>query len=287
LVSFAGKSIILDLKGKLEGTLHTHPITRIILILMLGALLLAACGTLEVNVDPTVESTGIANSASETPALAADTPTPGAALTPTPSLAATVTPALQPDFSSQWREVRDPGTGFGFALPCWWVTYMPPEDALNNGYAITVASYDEAYFMANSLKGQWLGGQPPPGAYKMDFYVNKQIDASLSDEQAVRQALTSDQDTVDLVQTRTVGKHSALLAVQSNVNNPASTGTLYAFRLAPTSLMMVSPTQASEFTDPLVQAILNSLALSQAEPIELPTSDPGPALIAKPADCQP
>jgi hypothetical protein len=266
---------------------HTRSISRIVIILTLGVLLLSACGTLEVNVEPTVESTAVQSSVTETPAPAIETPTPTAVITPTPRLSATQTPVPQPDTSSQWREVRDPGTGFGFALPCWWITYMPSEDGLNYGYAITVASYDEAYFMANSVKGQWLGGQPPQGAYKIDFVVNKQIDANLSDEQAVRQALTSDQNAVDLVQARTVGRHSALLAVQSDVNNPSSTGTVYAFRLAPTSLMMVSPSQASNFTDPLVQAILNSLALSQDEAVELPTIDPGPALIANPAACQP
>jgi hypothetical protein len=270
----------------LEENVRTRSNSWIAFILTLGVLLLSACGTLEVNVEPTVESTMAPNPVTETPAPATDAPTPTALITPTPSLAATETPALQPDAASQWREVRDPGTGFGFALPCWWVAYMPPEEGLNYGYAITVASYDEAYFMANSVKGQWLGGQPPQGAYKIDFVVNKQIDAALSDEQAVRQALTSDQNNVDLVQTRAVGRHSALLAVQSNVNNPSSTGTVYAFRLAPTSLLMVNPSQASDFTDPLVQAILNSLALTQEETVALPAIDPGPALIAKPAACQ-
>ena len=265
--------------------MHTQSIARIFFILSIGALLLSACGTVEVNVEPTLGSTITAVSATESPALLTDTPAPTVALTLAPSQADTQTPTIQPDFSSQWREVRDPGSGFGFALPCWWVTYMPSGEGF--GYAITVASYDEAYFMANSVKGQWLGGQPPQGAYKIDFIVDKRIDASLSDEEAVRQALTSDQDRVDLVQARTIGRHSALLAVQSNVDNPSSSGTVYAFRLSPTSLLMVSPVQASDFTDPLVQAILNSLALSVDESVELPNIDPGPALIAKPTACLP
>jgi hypothetical protein len=265
--------------------MRTRSISWIVLPLMLGVLFLAACGTLEVNVEPTVESTDVQSSVTETPAPATEAPTPTTVKTPMPTLAPTETPALQPDVSSQWLEVRDPGTGFGFALPCWWITYMPSGEAVN--YAITVASYDENFFMANSVKGQWLGGQRPQGAYKIDFYVNKQIDASLSDEEAVRQALTSEENAVDLVQARTIGRHNALLAVQSNVNNPSATGTVYAFRLAPTSLMMVSPSQASDFTDPIVQAILNSLALTQEETVDLPAIDPGPALIAKPAACQP
>ena len=265
--------------------MHTQPITRMFLFITIAALLLSACGTVEVNVEPTSVSTRPADSASASPALLTDTPAPTAVLTPIPTLAATQTPGTQQDFSSQWREVRDPGTGFGVALPCWWVTYMPTGEPV--AYAITVASYDEAYFMANSVKGQWLGSQPPPGAYKIDFVVDRRIDPGLSDEQAVRQALTSEEDQVDLVQSRTVGKHNALLAVQSNVNNPSSSGTLYAFRLSPESLLMVNPIQASDFTDPLVQAILNSLAFSADETVELPTIDPGPALIAKPATCQP
>jgi hypothetical protein len=264
---------------------QTRSFSRIALTLALSALLLAACGTLQVEVEPTESSTDAPSAVMDTPALAAETPTAIPILTSTPTHTPSEMPTLQPAASSQWLEVRDPGTGFGFALPCWWITYMPTGEALN--YAITVASYDENYFLANSVKGQWLGGQHPQGAYKLDFYVNKQIDASLADEEAVRQALTGEENAVDLVQVRTIGRHTALLAVQSNVNNPSSTGTLYAFRLAPTNLMMVSAAAASDLTDPVVQAILNSLALTQNEPVEIPAIDPGPALIAKPAACQP
>jgi hypothetical protein len=263
--------------------MHTRSFSGIVLILALGALLLAACGTLEVQVEPTDSPSEAPTTVMDTPVAAADTPT-ATTMTATVAQAPTETPTSPPAAASQWVEVRDPGTGFGFALPCWWITYMPGGEALN--YAITVASYDENYFMANSVKGQWLGGQHPQGAYKLDFYVNKQIDANLSDEAAVRQALTGDENKVDLVQTRTIGRHSALLAVQSSVNNPSSSGTLYAFRLAPTNLMMVSAATASDLTEPVVNAILNSLALSQNESVDLPTIDPGPALIAKPAACQ-
>jgi hypothetical protein len=259
--------------------MQKRSLSRMLLILAMGALLLAACGTLEVNIDPTMESTPGATIATETSAPDEATAAPTAALTEAATLA--------PGAASQWREVRDPGTGFGFALPCWWVTYMPPAEALNNGYAITVASYDEAFFMANSVKGQWLGGERPQGAYKLDFYVNKEIDASLTDEEAVRKALTSEENKVDLVQVRAVGRRSALLAVQSSVVNPSSSGTVYAFRLSPTSLMMVSAIPTSDFSDPVVQAILGSLALSADEAVELPSIDPGPALIARPAACQP
>ncbi len=266
--------------------MQTRPISRLVLVLVLGALLLAACGTLEVNVEPTAESTAAQpGEATETPGVTQAVPIETAISIATNTPAAKETPTPQPVTSTDWRELRDPGTGFGFALPCWWITYMPDGEATN--YAITVASYDEPYFMANSAKGQWLGGQRPQGAYKMDFYVDKQIDPSLTDEEAVRQALTSEENTVELLQARTVGRHSALLAIQGNVNNPDAKGTLYAFRLSPTSLMMVSAVQASDFTDPLVQAILNSLALAKDEAVELPTIEAGPALIAKPAACQP
>jgi hypothetical protein len=253
--------------------------------LLFSASILTACGTLQVEVEPTLNASVAPTLVNETPAVTTKIPTQTAIPTGTPALEPAATATQPPEASSQWREVRDPGTGFGFALPCWWITYMPAGESLN--YAITVASYDENYFLANSVKGQWLGGQRPRGAYKLDFILTRQIDASLTDEEAVRQALTSEEDKVDLVQVRTVGKHSALLAVQSSVSNPTSTGTIYAFRLSPTDLLMVSPAPASDFTDPLVQAILNSLALSQDEAVILPTIDAGPALIDKPAACQP
>jgi hypothetical protein len=273
------------LSSRLEENMREGKKLRIILTLALGALSLAACGTLEVNIEPT---DGLANEPAQTtmaPEASIATPTREKIQTPTvtPETIETLTP--EPVKTSLWREVRDPGTGFGFALPCWWVTYMPSADALT--YAITVASYDENYFMANSVKGQWLGGKPPNGAYKLDFLIDKQIDATLSDEAVVRQALTSDLNAVDLVQERPVGTHSALLAIQSNRDNPSSTGTVYAFRLSPSSLLMVSAVSDSELTDPIIKAMLNSLALSPDEPVQLPTIDPGPALIATPAACQP
>lgn len=257
----------------------------LLLSLIMCASILTACGTLQVEFEPTASASLTSIPLTETPAMTIAVPTQTAVPTPAPTLAPADPATQQPGASSQWQELRDPGTGFGFALPCWWITYMPTGASFN--YAITVASYDETYFLSNSVKGQWLGGQRPQGAYKMDFIVDNQIDADLTDEQAVRQALTSEENKVDLVQERTVGKHTALLAIQSSVNNPDSTGTLYAFRLSPTALLMISAAPASDLTDPVVQAILNSLALSQAEQVQLPTIDPGPALIAKPAACQP
>jgi hypothetical protein len=277
--------VVRYLSGESEEQMRIRKIFRIISILTLASLLLVACGTLEVNVDPTDVAVHGPAQASDTPEPIAITPTQEETQTPTVTQTPSETPTGQTSATSLWREIRDPDTGFGFALPCWWVTYLPSGDA--EAYAITVASYDESFFMANSVKGQWLGGERPQGAYKLDFFVSKQIDANLTDEEAVRQVLTSDINNVDLVQERTIGKHTGLLAVQSHVDNPSSTGTVYAFRLAPTVLMMVSAIKSSDLTDPLIKAILNSLALSQEEVVQLPTIDPGPALIATPAACQP
>jgi hypothetical protein len=264
--------------------MQTRTTRWIVLTLAMSILLLTACGTLQVQIEQTESPSQTPSATLDIATAAMDIPTTTAnPATPTP--APSETPTRLPEAASQWVEVRDPGTGFGFALPCWWITYMPAGESLN--YAITVASYDEDYFMANSIKGQWMGGQHPQGAFKLDFYVNKQIDGGLTDEEAVRQALTGTENKVDLLQPRAIGRHSALLAVQSSVNNPSSSGTLYAFRLAPTNLMMVSAADTADLTNPVVQAILSSLALTQEEAVELPAIDPGPALIARPAACQP
>ncbi len=67
----------------------------------------------------------------------------------------TSTPASELSEPSLWIEYRD-AYGYGVALPCFWQIVAPPKEAV--GGAPVVASYDELFAMAHSVRGHWVDG---------------------------------------------------------------------------------------------------------------------------------
>jgi hypothetical protein len=68
-----------------------------------------------------------------------------------------------------WIKLRDARYGYGLAVPCYWTVYPTPPQG--NYAAMSMRSYDDAYFMAHSEKGGWIGGKRPEGAVSMDMVV--------------------------------------------------------------------------------------------------------------------
>ncbi len=249
---------------------HTKPISFALLVL--GILLLPACAFLEFGLEttaptavPVLTLTPIVNGAE--PTVPAPTPVPPTAV-PQPA-----TPISDPATDGLWREVWETQGNFGFAVPCWWTVYPAPPEGLYG--ATTIASYDEAYFLEHSLKGQWIGGEAPEGAMKMDLIVFPIADASLSLEEAARQALTSDEQTVEFADQRTLGRHEAVLLHLRSTVNPDSSGSVYVIRLAPDKFLLaggVAPESALVSRD--AQGILESIAIDQQEGILKPAFAP-------------
>ena len=72
-----------------------------------------------------------------------------------------------PAANSEWVTYRDSRYGIGLAYPCWWAfTPMPAEGF---GGAISLRSFDEEYFRAHSIKGNWNGAMPPEGVFALDY----------------------------------------------------------------------------------------------------------------------
>jgi len=89
-----------------------------------------------------------------------------------------VPPTDVPVANSEWGTYRDPRYGIGLAYPCWWVfTPMPTE---GYGGAIILRSFDEEYFRAHSIKGNWNGDVPPEGVFAIDIGVFEGFDPALS-----------------------------------------------------------------------------------------------------------
>ncbi len=190
----------------------------------------------------------------------------------------------EPALQGQWVEYRDPTYGFGLAIPCWWPYSPIPEEGI--GGTMTIHSYDEAFFLANSTKGWWTGGDWPEGASKLDITVWQDFDPALTTLEAFN--TTFDPTTSEIASTHEVriGENEALLVEMRNlVNTSDPNSRLYVFRPAGDTLLMVSaaPDRALDSSD--VQAMLASLSLSPDQPVNLPQVAPAPAIIPLPEGC--
>ncbi|MBN1668830.1 MAG: hypothetical protein JW862_17190 [Anaerolineales bacterium] len=231
-----------------------------------------ACGTVNVElVTPTPDTQA------EGPA-AADVQQDVVPLVPaSPTPVETATPEMAEDFSSLWMAYRDARYGYGVALPAHWSVYPTPAEGFNG--TMSTASYDEAYYWANSNKGDWIGGQPPEGAVKLDFTTIEESYAGLTLAQAVTDILGRDELTV-VLGTEEVS-YAGQAAVQVTTSRPDSleqSTTSVAFRLPSDFVLLVTPLPSNALQLADVQAILNSLVLSPETEVVLPTSAPHPPL---------
>jgi len=190
----------------------------------------------------------------------------------------------EPALTGQWVEFRDPTYGFGLALPCWWP--YSPIPTQGSGGTMTVRSYNQAYFLANSTKGWWTGGDWPEGALKVDLSIWQDFDPSLSTLEAFN--TTFDPTTSEIASTQEVriSENEALLVEMRNLVNTADANSrLYIFRPDSGTLLMVSAAPDRSLDSSDVQAILESLSLSPEQPVRLPQVAPSPAIIPLPESC--
>jgi len=174
---------------------------------------------------------------------------------------------------TSWRAVRDTRYGFGFAIPCWWLTNPIATD----GALYTVKNYDDAYFNAHSQKGFW---EWPNGTLKLDIVVFEGVDTTKSDADAYIQLADPSMTGLVSAEIQQFGSHSGTAAVIANLDNPNSPNvTVFLFRLAPERLLMVNPIPQTIIDTPDFQALLTSVVLTPDEEIALPLITPAPALI--------
>jgi hypothetical protein len=180
-------------------------------------------------------------------------------------------------------EVRDLVYGYGIAVPCWWWIIPTPSGGVSA--AMTLHSYDEAYFQANSSKGWWSLGDFPPGVFSLDIGGWRVEDPSLSDLDAAVEAFTSAEQEVTSAEPVTVGRNAAVDVHTRSTVNPGSEGRLIVYRLDPDTLLFASAFPMSAFDSPDIRGILQSLALTPDQPIAIPTFAPSQPVIAIPAGC--
>jgi hypothetical protein len=195
----------------------------------------------------------------------------------------TVEPQATPEqtaANSAWTQYRDPRYGIGLAYPCWWVMYPMPAEGL--GGTISLRSFDEDYFRANSVKGQWKDGVTPEGVYAVDIGVFEGVDPAKSNAEAF--PLDSTTNAIVSSEDKLVGQNQAtVIQLQNLVNSNDPVYTMFLFRLAPDKLLFFAALQQDRLDSVDLQGILNSLSLSPDQPIVLPADAPHPPLI--PAAC--
>jgi len=186
----------------------------------------------------------------------------------------------QPTANSAWTPYRDPRYGIGVAYPCWWIMVPMPTEGI--AATLGLRSFDEDYFRANSVKGQWKDGIPPEGAFIADLVVFEGVDPAKSNTEAYpidpsTTAITSSEDKV-------IGQNQAtVIQLKDLVNSNAPLFAVILFRLAPDKLVGFVTQQQDRLDSADLQGILTSLSLSPDQPIVLPLIPPHPPLI--PAAC--
>ena len=153
-----------------------------------------------------------------------------------------------------------------------------------DGTAATLGlrSFDEAYFRAHSVKGQWKDGIPPEGVFTADLVVFEGIDPAKpnADAYPIDSATTAIASSED----KFIGLNLAtVIQLKDLVNSNAPLFTVILFRLAPDKLLAFVTQQQDRLDSVDLQGILTSLSLSPDQPITVPTVAPHPPLI--PAAC--
>lgn len=244
-------------------------------LLAMSLLLLVACGTLEVGVNQDAVETVpvVATVTAETIAPEATMepgPSSAAPATPTPEATATAPPPpAEVEPSGLWSVFQDAEAGFGYAYPCHWVHQ-----------GSTLVSYDEAFFFDHAIKGQWVDGQPPAGAVKLEIaafdFADSGIAPGTSLEEAVPMAITG--DFVSNERVILGGREALRVQLAGTVYPGETTNEMYFFPMGDEAMLLFSVTPRSALNSADVQAIVDSLALAEDEQITLPAFDPQGAL---------
>ena len=273
------------------------------LLVLVGVLILAACGTFQVNItnptSPTIrpETTTLQPTTMEiitqivTMIPNEDQPTQSApTVSPVPlSESANDHDNLNtdPDGFRLWVEKRDPRTGIRFAMPCFWFINIPSGDQDPSGLgSFTIQNYTEEFVNRFGPKQGDLIWEN--GAIKIDMVYFKGADwgfppdASLLD--FVQGLRRGEGEGIESIEEVTINTQVGLLVTTYN-SIQDMTNQSYYFALPDNLFLIFGVVPNREIYQADVLGILNSLALTTEVDVRKPdfiTRDP---LEGMPADC--
>jgi len=247
--------------------------------------LLTACGTFQVEVEPgvTIQPTVVVQTIGETPTADVDVePTatatsipeqaePAPTRTPLPEVDAVTdepTDTAAEESSQLWVVYRSPEYGYGMALPCYWV--------IDAAHGLSTRSYDEMFAMSNTVRSAWKDGSPPDGAFNPDIGVFEYGDSGIAPGTPMEEAVPLlIGDEIASTERIRVGSNEALVAYLNGEGAPDYfANQLYFFQLSPERVLMFAPKWTNALESPDVQAILVSLALTAEDEVVIPSNDP-------------
>ncbi len=177
------------------------------------------------------------------------------------------------DFSNLWVEQWNPVYNYGLAIPAHWRVEIESQ----SGYMM-LWSYEQEFFDANSIKGNWANGEAPEGAVKLDFVPFDNIVPEQSLATAISNILGADAEmtTVLSVDPLNIGNFDAVQVTTARPDNLEDTTSSIAIRLSPDTILLVAsyPNSGYQLSD--VQTILSTLVLDKSAPIVKPTTAPRP-----------
>jgi len=247
--------------------------TDFIIWIMALALISLACGSLEVGVVTPTSEDGLTN------AVGSQEPTPEMGISLTPEELTQDTNNQPPvDFSYLWVEYWNPVLNYGLALPSHWEISTEEE-----GGFMSTRSYDMDFFNANSIKGNWIGGEAPEGAVKLDFVPLEVAFPEKSLEVAISEILGANPEMTMIlsVEKITIGTHNAVEVTEARPDNLDDQTTTIAFRLSPETILLVAAYPNRELYSNDVQTILSTLVLDKSKPIIKPMTAPHSPLTVK------
>ena len=196
-----------------------------------------------------------------------------------PSATDEIIPTVEPtveDFSNLWVEYRDPKFGYGVAFPIHWSVQPTIIDGVDG--TMTAVSYDEEFFRQNSIRGNWIDGDPPQGAFKMEFSAFEGISYDEPTVDAINQVLNDIEGmTVDDVEETKIGVNTAFKILHTDLNSPeGETWESYAFRIQPEVILWVHSYPFESIKSMDAQSILGSIVFSGEQAVILPKTAPTP-----------
>jgi hypothetical protein len=247
-----------------------YQILTLIVILMIAGL---ACGQFQFGIEnPTPVP-------SNDEAVLIDTPEPEPEIIPENTPVSDVPEGE--DFSQYWVEAEDPRTGLRFAIPCFWVVDMPPQQNNAGLGSFSVNNFTQDFI--TSLGPKRGGTVWEIGGLKFDLGYHTMAEYGLSPTSSLEDlavALVNPDSEHGITSTEWL-EISGKMSLKVNTWGTFGEGSFYLLPYTNNFNILFAP--APDANHPDIQAILHSMALDPNTPVQLPTilpSDPPEGMAA-------